>query len=284
MTIRRALIASTAVTAVLTLAACSGSSGGGEAAPPASTNHKPMTITMWSGFTDRELGILGKTVDTFHASHPWITVKNVGGVDDDKIIKSIRAATRPTSRCPSPPTGSAPTAAAAPGSTSGPTSSATRSTLSQIPKVSADLHDSTNGTRCAMPALADVYGLYYNTDLLKKAGYTEPPKTATELLDMAIKMTTYNADGSDQGRRVRAAVGLLRDGAGTRRAALGRGVGRPTTASATSPRTRTGRRCSTWQKKFVDAIGYDKLQRFTAGRRDRRSSPPPTCSRPASWR
>jgi len=90
VTIRRALIASTAVTAVLTLAACSGSSGGGEAAPPASTNHKPITITMWNGFTDRELGVIDKAVEMFHASHKWITVKDTGGVDDDKIVKAIR--------------------------------------------------------------------------------------------------------------------------------------------------------------------------------------------------
>jgi multiple sugar transport system substrate-binding protein len=59
VTIRRALIATIAV---LTLAACSGSSGGGgdSAAPPAPAKHKPITITLWSGFTDRELGVINK--------------------------------------------------------------------------------------------------------------------------------------------------------------------------------------------------------------------------------
>ena len=47
-----------------------------------------------------------------------------------------------------------------------------------------------------MPVLADVYGLYYNKDLLAAAGYTEPPKTLAELTDMAVKLTTFNDDGS----------------------------------------------------------------------------------------
>jgi multiple sugar transport system substrate-binding protein len=44
--------------------------------------------------------------------------------------------------------------------------------------------------------LTDAYGLYYNKDLLEAAGYTEPPKTLSELTEMAKKLTTYNADGS----------------------------------------------------------------------------------------
>ena len=33
------------------------------------------------------------------------------------------------------------------------------------------------GTRCALPMLADTYGLYYNKKLLAQAGYKSPPKT-----------------------------------------------------------------------------------------------------------
>ena len=53
-----------------------------------------------------------------------------------------------------------------------------------------------NGTRCAMPMLADVYGLYYNKDLLAQAGITAPPKTASELDRDAKKLTLRNPDGS----------------------------------------------------------------------------------------
>jgi multiple sugar transport system substrate-binding protein len=38
--------------------------------------------------------------------------------------------------------------------------------------------------------------LYYNTDLFKKAGLTDPPKTLTELEADAKKLTVFNSDGS----------------------------------------------------------------------------------------
>ena len=44
--------------------------------------------------------------------------------------------------------------------------------------------------------LADAYGLYVNDDLLAAAGYDHAPTTLEELEEMALAMTTYNADGS----------------------------------------------------------------------------------------
>src|SRR4030095_9840933 len=52
------------------------------------------------------------------------------------------------------------------------------------------------GTRCALPLLADTYGLYYNKALFKKAGITEPPKTMSELAADAKKLTQRNPDGT----------------------------------------------------------------------------------------
>ena len=50
--------------------------------------------------------------------------------------------------------------------------------------------------QCSLPALADAYGLYMNTAMLKAAGFTQPPKTLSELHAMAKKLTVRNADGS----------------------------------------------------------------------------------------
>jgi multiple sugar transport system ATP-binding protein len=58
-------------------------------------NRAPVTITLWNGFTNRELGVVKQAVDAFHQSHPWITVKVVGGVNDDKIIAAIRGGNSP---------------------------------------------------------------------------------------------------------------------------------------------------------------------------------------------
>ena len=52
------------------------------------------------------------------------------------------------------------------------------------------------GKRCALPLLADVYGLYYNKKLFKAAGITSPPKTWDEVTADAKKLTQKNPDGS----------------------------------------------------------------------------------------
>jgi len=44
--------------------------------------------------------------------------------------------------------------------------------------------------------LADAYGLYYNTAMLKQAGLEGPPKTTAELTEYAKKLTVKNPDGS----------------------------------------------------------------------------------------
>src|SRR5438128_675421 len=46
------------------------------------------------------------------------------------------------------------------------------------------------------PLLADTYGLYYNKTLFKKAGLTHPPRTMSELMADAKKLTVRNPDGS----------------------------------------------------------------------------------------
>ena len=45
------------------------------------------------------------------------------------------------------------------------------------PAGDVQLHPVREQVQCALPMLTDAYGLYYNTDLLAKAGIIEPPKT-----------------------------------------------------------------------------------------------------------
>ncbi|MEU8595311.1 extracellular solute-binding protein, partial [Streptomyces globisporus] len=54
------------------------------------------------------------------------------------------------------------------------------------------------GKRCALPLLTDAYGLYYNKDAFKKAGITAPPKTMSELADVAEKLTAEKGDTYQQ--------------------------------------------------------------------------------------
>lgn len=180
----------------LTVTACSGvgsTSSTQAAAPPPSD--KKVTITVWSDFADRELAGLGSALDKFHAAHPNITIKNVGSQDDDKITQAIRG-------------GNAPDVAisfttdnigqfCSSGSFQNLQSYIKRDgvDLSKIPQATKD-YTSFNGTRCAMPLLADVYGLYYNKKMFADAGITAPPKTMSELSADAKKLTQFNPDGS----------------------------------------------------------------------------------------
>ena len=259
MKIRPAVVATSAL---LMLCACSGSSGGNVSAPPSPTKHTPVTITLWSGFTDRELGIIGQAVQKFHADYPWITVKSVGGQDDDKIVKAIRG-------------GNAPDAAlsfSADRLGSYCSSGAWIDLDSYLKRDNVDVntfpkpsqgYTTYQGKRCALPSLADVYGLYYNTDMLKAAGYDAPPKTASELMDMAVKMTKYNSDGSIKVAGFVPMFGFYEMVPAHIAPAWGAkwvdGEGKSSLSS--DPHWAA---MLEWQKKFVDAIGYDKLKRFTA--------------------
>jgi multiple sugar transport system substrate-binding protein len=251
------------------LAACGGSGGSKASATAPATaaaDHTPVTITMWSGFTGRELGVLGKTLDTFHTSHPWITIKNVGGVSDDKIIKSIRAGNAPDVALSFTADDIGTYCGSKAWIDLAPYIARDKVDLNQIPKASLT-YTQFNNVRCAMPALADTYGLYYNTDMLKAAGYTEPPKTSTELLNMAVKLTKYNPDGSIKVagfvplfgfyEMAPAHIAPLWDAQWQNSAGKSNFAADPHWAAMLQ-----------WQKKFVDAIGYDKLRRFTSGAAD----------------
>ncbi|HYJ75075.1 MAG TPA: extracellular solute-binding protein, partial [Kineosporiaceae bacterium] len=123
------------------------------------------------------------------------------------------------------------------------------------------------GVRCAMPALADTYGLYYNTALLKAAGYQAPPRTASELLDMAVKLTTYNPDGSI---KVAGFVPLwgFYEMAPAHVAPSWGATWTDSAGKSNFAHDPGWAAMLTFQKKFVDAIGYDKLRRFTSGAGD----------------
>ena len=262
-----ALVASALLAAV---SACSGGSGdttasASSAPASAAADRTPVTITLWSGFTDRELGVLGAAVDQFEKTHPWITVKNVGAQDDDKIVKAIRAGNAPDAAL----SFTADRIGSYCGSKAwidlGPYIARDKVDLSVIPQVSRD-YTQFGGVRCALPALADTYGLYYNTKLLKGAGYDSPPKTASELLDMAVKLTSYNPDGSIKVAGFVPLWGFYE--MAPAHVAPVWGATWTDGAGKSNFHDPAWTALLQWQKKFVDAIGYDKLRRFTSGAGD----------------
>ena len=250
----------------LALAACGGSGDSSSGTAQAFDPNKQYTITVWSGFTpgEREIGVFDSVIADFEKAHPNVHVKSVAGVNDEKIVAAIRA-------------GDAPNVALSFSSDNTGAFCSSGAWIDLKPYIDRDNVDigafpkavqqytEFNGTRCAMPELADVYGLYYNKDLLAKAGITAPPKTYSELDADAKKLTqksgsTINLAGFDP------SVGFYENAAAHyappwdaqwfdgNKSALGSD---PAWASFL-----------TWDKNLIDWYGYDNLQRFQAGAGD----------------
>lgn len=196
---RRWLIA--AVTLILVGVACS--SGGDTNAPtPIDTNasHAPVTLEMWSGWTSpREVKQFDAIFKSFTEQYPWITVKDTGGVTDEKLIAGINSGTPPDvalsfgldnvgKYCQSGAWQDLTPYIAS-------TNPNPEDFTKQFPQ-SVFKYTSFDGSQCALPFLTDAYGLYYNKDMFKDAGITEPPKTLSELTADAKKLTIKNPDGS----------------------------------------------------------------------------------------
>jgi multiple sugar transport system substrate-binding protein len=154
-----------------------------------------VTISFWVPFTQRQLADMNSVVADFHRLYPTITVKVRGGVTDDNIVAAIRSG--------SPPDLTMSQEAENLGEYCGtgawinltPYIQRDHINLNVLPSAVRD-YTQYKGDRCAVPDLADTYGLYYNKALLAKAGITSPPKTFTELTADAKKLTQFNPDGS----------------------------------------------------------------------------------------
>jgi multiple sugar transport system substrate-binding protein len=261
---RKLLIAVVAATVVA--AGCTASGGGSTAASTVSASTsaspQPVTVTVWAYWSGRELREFTAMFDRLHQLEPWITVQVSGGVNDTKILAAINSGQPPDV--------------------------AVSSDMNQIPNLcssgawqdlkpyvvygvdmgqfppSAAEFTQYQGVRCAMPFTADSYGLYYNTDMFKKAGITSPPKTWSEMTADVKKLTVFNPDGSIKVAGFVPWMGYYETNAVT----LGVPAGtswydaKGKSTLATDPRWKA---LLEWQKSLIDFYGADNLQRFIAG-------------------
>lgn len=182
--------------AALVLTGCSGlgSTSGGAAQAPLDPNQK-VTVTVWSGFTDRELKVFESVLDMYHQKHPNVTIKSVGGQTDDKITQAIRGGNAPDVAMSFSANNIGSFCSTGTFQDLGPLISRDGVDLNKIPKATL-AYTEFDGNRCAMPLLADVFGLYYNKKMFAEAGITAPPKTMSEFAEDAKKLTKKAADGS----------------------------------------------------------------------------------------
>jgi multiple sugar transport system substrate-binding protein len=248
-------------TAVLLLTACTPAPKENKVATPGT--QVSGTVELWHFFTEREAKAIASVVKDFEAAHPTIKVTVKSGQDDSKVTQAIGAGTGPDVGL------SYSTDIVGKFCSSGAWVDLTQ--YIQRDKVDLNKLNATtrqytqfDGKRCAMPFLADAYGLFYNKDLFAKAGIAGPPKTLDELSADAKKLTVKNPDGSLK------TVGFLPlfDFYENAPAHLAPAVGARwltddgKSAVGSDPAWKT---LLTWQKSLVDWYGYDNLQKFRAG-------------------
>ncbi|ERK71277.1 ABC transporter substrate-binding protein [Leifsonia aquatica] len=251
-----------AAAAALTLAGCSGGSGG-TAFSDTTPKELSGTVSFWHFFSDREADVIQSVVDDFEKKNPKVKVDVHSGQDDEKLQKAIATGSKVDVGL------SYSTDIVGNFCSNG----AFRSLNKVIERDGVDMSQFSDtvksytefkGTRCAMPMLADVYGLYYNTDLLQAAGYTAPPKTLSELEAMADKLTTFNADGSIKTLGFNPTMGWYENSAAHYGPAAGAEWLKDDGTSAISSSPGWSELIQ-WQKAYVDKIGWDKLNAFTSG-------------------
>jgi multiple sugar transport system substrate-binding protein len=185
---------------VIAAACTAGTEDEGAPAPidtGADASHAPATVSIWVPFAGAEYKKMSVVFDMFEQEYPWITVDVRTGIgeNDEKVLAAIRAGNPPDAVmswsldsvgkfCPSDAWQDL-------------TPYIQQSDLdTSIFPDSVTRYTSYGGSQCALPFLTDAMGLYYNKDLLAKHGFTEPPKTMSELTEMAKELTEFNPDGS----------------------------------------------------------------------------------------
>jgi multiple sugar transport system substrate-binding protein len=254
-----------AASGLLLAAGCMGESNNTAGITEGSTTgkHEPVTLTLWTYWTGFEKKEFDKGIARFEAAYPWITVKHTGGVTEpQRVLAAITAGKPPDVWLYWDTTTVQPFCK--------------RGALQDLnPYVerdnvnTSDYHPywmqffNVEGKLCAVPWLADSYGLYYNTALFQKAGVSEPPKNVSELFDDTKKLTEFNADGSI---KVAGYVPLLYYNQYIEQLAAAYGADwfddSGKSALATDPDWKT---LFESQKEITDWYGYDKLQKFVAG-------------------
>jgi multiple sugar transport system substrate-binding protein len=260
----RALLAAAACATAV--AACGGSSAssthGGSSGQPAQYNGKPVTITFWNPFTGREEADMNSVVAAFHRQYPKITVTSRGAINDNNIVAAIRGG--------SPPDLTMSQSAENLGEYCG-----TGAWINLTPYIQRDHinmgdmptavrnYTEFNGDRCAVPDLADAYGLYYNKTLLAKAGISSPPKTFAQLTQDAEKLTKFNSDGS-----IKVAgfvpTSSFYENAAAHVAPLWNAQWDMSGKSSTST-DKSWTSYLRWEKQLINFYGASKLTRFLAG-------------------
>ncbi|MGW2066180.1 extracellular solute-binding protein [Streptomyces sp. NPDC001937] len=195
----RTCVSAALATAGLLLSGCA-NPGVGSAEDDATA---PVTLKFWHGWSaPGEVKAINDSIARFEKLHPNIHVTSTGNVTDATINQALRA-----------------------GGDGAPDviTSFTTNNVGQycdsgmwadldpfLRKTGVDKtkvfpksllqYTSFEGKQCALPLLADAFGMYYNKDAFEKAGISRPPRTMSEFVRDAKKLTVRS--GKDSYKRV----------------------------------------------------------------------------------
>jgi multiple sugar transport system substrate-binding protein len=155
------------------------------------------TVTVWAPYSGANLDLWNTAIKRIETANPGLSITSVGSIDMAKSLAAINSGTGPDI---SVSNGN--------GNLGWFCGSGAWQKLNVLMAGSNGLNVKTTfnatanasalsgSSRCALPLGSEVFAFYSNKDLLAKAGFKNPPKTTTELLEYSKKLTTFNADGS----------------------------------------------------------------------------------------
>ncbi|MFI8264532.1 MULTISPECIES: ABC transporter substrate-binding protein [unclassified Streptomyces] len=195
---RRLPVAATAVAALSVLAtACTGQSGTAASDDP----NKEVTLNFWHGWSaPSEAKAIEENIARFEKAHPNIKVKVTGNMTDDKINQALRAGGDKAPDVVSSFTTDSVGKFCNSGAFTDLNPFLRKAGIDKAKVFPKTLLDYTqfNGNQCTLPLLNDAYGLVYNKDAFKAAGITEPPKTWSQFVEVAQKLTKPDGDSYAQ--------------------------------------------------------------------------------------
>ena len=258
--IRRLVTAAVAITCLALAAGVAGAVTG--------SAKKPTGITIWVGWSKstHEFGVFKSLIAEYNRKHSSVQVTAVSDINDDKIIAAIRSGNVPdvVSSFASSNVGSY--CSSGGWIDLGPFLKKSHVDVGQFPAASR-YYTQYNGVRCALPLLADDFGLYYNKTAFRQAGITHPPKTFSELTADAKKLTKKSGNGSLKVVGYDPAFAFYDDVPPkyTFYAPLYNAHYVDAKGHSILAKDPAWAKFLRWQKSLVDWYGYDKLQRFQAG-------------------
>jgi multiple sugar transport system substrate-binding protein len=227
------------------------------------SNAGPTKLTVWAGWcAGHELKVFKAVVAEYDRKHPEVAINVVGGIDDNKIVAAIRS-------------GTAPDVVSSFNSYNVGNYCGSGGWIDLAPLLKKDNIDASmfppapryytqyEGKRCALPLLADDYGLYYNKKLFKAAGITHPPKTLSELATDAKKLTVRDKSGNIKLAGFDPVVGFYENTPDRWIQSFGAKWldAKGNSAIGSDP---GWAKWAKWMKSLIDWYGYDKLVRFQA--------------------